>query len=146
MDISKVKRISLIDDKENKLNNEILKEYVVVTSDTNSDIKDTNISEICIFNGGACLITYVGDVKEQEVDSFSLDIPSGVGFVSSHAKCKKFFSDIDYMTTSEIETQRVVQIYQDGKTIFPITAIVEYYEAENSENAWKLFDENGLLI
>lgn len=146
MQENNVERIVFVDDKENKLNKEILKEYIIVTNGGNSNIEDTNVAEIGIFNGGACLITYIEVDQWQEIDSSSLDIPSSVGFISSYGKWKKFLSDIEYIATSKVETQKVVQIYKDGKTAVSMIAIIEFYKAKNPENAWEIYDKDKKLI
>lgn len=145
MDNFKIKRITTIED-ETKVNDEIVQEFVIVTSGESIAYEDTCLSEICIFNGGACLITYIENNNDQESDSPYLDIPSGVGFVKTHTECKKFFKDIDYASTSEVETQRIVEVHKDGKRVCRTIAIVEYYKSKNPEDAWTIYDENDNLI
>lgn len=146
MQENKVERIVFVDDREYKLNNDILEEYIIVTNGGNANIENTNITEVCLFNGGACLITFIGVDKEQEIDSSSLDVPSSISFMTSYSKGKKFLSDVEDISPSKVETQRVVQIYKDGKPATSLIAIIEYYKAEKSESPWKLTDENGVLI
>ena len=143
---SKIERIKLFMDGESKQNDDIVREYIVVTSGENITLDDTNVAEVCMFNGGACLITYMGDKKEQELYSASLDIPSGVGFVASRALCKVFFAESGYVSTSQVETQRFVSEHKSGKKVCQTTVVIEYYSPSSPKYAWELYDEKGILI
>lgn len=140
-----VEKIVMIDDTEYSHNEEIAQKYVIVTTGDVVIIKNTDLSEVCIYNNGACLITHIGGLTEDEIDSSNLDIPTSVGFIKPYDEAKKFFAEIGYESTSKVEVHREVDIYKDGGIAFS-TVVVEYYKALNPDDAWKLFDEKGTLL
>lgn len=128
------------------MKNNITKSFIMRTETEYLNIEDTKTSMVCIYNGGACIITSYGEEGEQGVDSPYFDIPEGVGFYNQYSECKKFLSDVGYSPINEFESQKLVNVYENGKILIPATVILEYYKADIPENGWKIYDNDGNLI